>query len=201
MSIYLKGLLAVAMTGAFVNSAMAADGTINFTGEIVASSCTATGGAGTNVSGSKGGQIVDVKLGKVSIDSLSGTAGGGLVAGSTIRLDLDCGGTAEGLTTVKLQFDPNAGSGVDLKNNSLLKTTGTATGVGIGIYDMNNKLLNLSVNETINAPLDKVVTGEGETAKSNYSSKLNLRAAYVASGDTIKAGTANGTLPFTLTYE
>ncbi|WNQ02441.1 type 1 fimbrial protein, partial [Pseudomonas aeruginosa] len=30
----------------------------------------------------------------------------------------------------------------------------TATGVGIGIYGSDGKLLNLSANETIDAPLD-----------------------------------------------
>lgn len=201
MSNYLKSILAVAVSGFLANSAMAADGTINFTGEIIAASCSATAGSGTTVGGSKGSQTVDVKLGKVSIDSLSGTAGGGIVAGVPINLDLDCGGTAEGLTTVKVQFDPASGSGYDLKKNTLLKTTGTATGVGIGIYDANNKLLNLAANEVIKGTLDKqTITVEGkETAK--YTAKLNMRGAYVANGDTIAAGTANGTLPFTLMYE
>ncbi|MGE7959002.1 fimbrial protein [Pseudomonas sp. NPDC089530] len=197
MSKLLKSVLSMAIAGAVSTSAMAADGTINFTGEIIAASCAITGGAGTTVGGSAGAQSIDIGLGKVSSDSLGSTAGGGIVGGKSINLNLDCGGTAAGLTSVKLQFDPNSGSGVDSKNGSLLKTTGTATGVGIGLYDGSNKLLNLAANETISGALEK--TGEAETTK--YTAKLNLRAGYVANGATIAAGTANGTLPFTLTYE
>lgn len=177
------------------NNAMAADGTINFTGEITAASCVASAGSGSSVGGTKGQQVVDVSLGKVSMDALSDSSG--LAAGTSINLNLDCGNTAAGLTTVKFGFDPMSGSGVDPKNNSLLKITGTASGVGIGMYDENSELINLSANENYSAPL--TVTGEGAEAK--YSAVLNMRASYVANGDELKPGTANGTLPFTLTYE
>ncbi|WPO48171.1 fimbrial protein [Pseudomonas sp. S1Bt23] len=202
MSIYIKSMLAVAMTGVLANSAMAADGTINFTGEIVAASCKATAGSGSNVSGEKGAQIINVKLGKVPIDSLTGSTS--IVAGTPINLDLDCGNTGTGLTLVKVQFDPRSGSGVDSSNGSLLKIaggTGAAAGVGIGIYDLNGKLLNLGANETFNSELLKETTGTGETATTKYSAKLNMRTAYVPNGASLKAGVANGTLPFTLTYE
>ncbi|WP_230957167.1 fimbrial protein [Burkholderia cepacia] len=178
-------------------SAMAADGTLNFTGKITAASCSITGGAGSTVTGGKGDQNIAVDLGTVSADALGGTAGNGIAAGTAINLNLDCGNTATDLTTVKVKFDPLAGSGTDAKNNKLLKTTGTATGVGIGIYNADNKLLNLAANETFDAPLVK--TGEGAAAV--YTASLNMRAGYVANGEKIDAGTANGTLPFTLTYE
>lgn len=189
-------VLASTIVGLFATSAMAADGTINFTGEITAASCSATAGAGTGVTGAKGKQVIDVKMGKVSMDSLSGTPAG-IVAGTAININLDCGNTATGLTTVKVQFDPNSGSGVDLKNNNLLKTTGVATGVGIGIYDSNNNLINLAGNGSFDAPLVK--TGTSDPFK--YTANLNMRAAYVANGDAMLPGTANGELPFTLTYE
>ncbi len=130
------------------------------------------------------------------MDSLSGTPTG-IVAGTAININLDCGGTGTGLTTVSVQFDPNSGSGVDLKNNNLLKTTGTATGVGIGMYNSSNTLINLGGNGKFDAPLIKTGTGPAF----NYSASLNLRAAYVANGDVMQAGTANGELPFTLTYQ
>ncbi|CAI8992327.1 MULTISPECIES: fimbrial protein [Pseudomonas] len=197
MSKLLKSIVSMAIAGAVSTSALAADGTINFTGDIVAASCEITGGSGTNVGGDKGAKAVTVNLGKVSSDSLAGTAGGGIVGGKNINLSLDCGGTAKGLTSVKLQFDPNSGSGIDSKNGMLLKTTGDAEGVGIGIYDGSNKLLNIAANETINGTL--VETKDGETTK--YKAVLDMRAGYVANGATIKPGMANGTLPFTLTYE
>lgn len=192
-----KFLMVTSAMCALANNALAADGTINFTGEIIAASCVASAGAGTSVGGGVGSQTVDVTLGKVSMDAINGSAGGGISAGKSINLKLDCGNTAAGLTTVKLGFDPMAGSGIDLNNNSLLKTVGTAKGVGIGMYDADNKLINLSGNEEYSAELVK--SGEDEATK--YTADLNLRAAYVANGDTLTAGTANGTLPFTLTYE
>jgi type 1 fimbria pilin len=197
VSIHIKGILAAAVAGLLANSALAADGTINFTGDIVAASCNITGGAGTNVGGSKGNQTIDVSLGKVSIDALGSTAGGGIAGSTNINLDLDCGNSGTGLTTVKVKFDPLSGSGIDTNNISLLKVSGGATGVGIGIYDRTGKLLNLSANETIDAPLVKAGTDPDFT----YSAKLDLRAGYVKSGSKAPtAGTANGTLPFTLTY-
>ncbi|KWF03357.1 fimbrial protein [Burkholderia pseudomultivorans] len=181
-----------------INAAHAADGTISFSGEIVAASCAITGGNGASVTGSKGNQTIAVKLGKVSADALAGTAGGGIAAGTAINLGLDCGATGAGVNTVKVRFDPLGGSGVDGANNKLLKITGTAAGVGIGIYNSEGTLLNLGANETFDAPLVK-----GGTEKEPvYTANLAIRAAYVKSGTgTVTAGIANGTLPFTLTYE
>ncbi|WP_244321762.1 fimbrial protein [Burkholderia reimsis] len=178
-------------------SAMAADGTLNFTGSITAASCSITGGAGSTVTGGKGDQNIAVNLGTVSADALGGAAGGGIAAGTSINLNLDCGNTATDLTTVKVKFDPLAGSGSDAHNNKLLKISGTAKGVGIGIYNADNKLLNLAANETFDAPLVKGGTDDAPV----YTAALNLRAGYVANGEKIDAGSANGTLPFTLTYE
>lgn len=198
MTISLKGLLAAAIAGLLANSAMAADGTINFTGEITSASCTITGGSGTTVGGGKGNYTIDIDLKKVPIDALGGSAGGGIAAGTNINLSLDCGNTGTGLDVVQVKFDPAGGSGIDPYNPALLKTTGTATGVGIGIYDTSNNLLDLSANQTFDATLDK---DESDPNNIQYSAELNLRAGYVKSGSAMPtAGTADGTLPFTLTY-
>lgn len=156
MSISMKSILAAAVASLVVGNAMAADGTINFKGEITAAACSITGGAGTTVGGAAGNQTIDVSLGKISIDSLGGTAGSSIAGGTSLNLNLDCGKTGTGLTTVKLKFDPVSGTGIDSHNESLLKLgkDSTATGVGIGIYGSDGKLLNLSANETINAPLN-----------------------------------------------
>ncbi|WP_269501798.1 fimbrial protein [Burkholderia sp. IMCC1007] len=193
----LIALAAAAASFAFAHSAMAADGTINFTGEITTASCSLTGGAGATVGGSKGDQTVAVNLGKVSADALGGKAGSGIAAGTQINLNVNCGDTGTGLSTVKLKFDPLSGSGLDGKNNKLLKTVGGAEGVGIGLYNTDNQLLDLAANETFDAPLVKSGTDEAPV----YTAELAMRAGYVANGETVKAGTANGTLPFTLTYE
>ncbi|WP_428555764.1 fimbrial protein [Pseudomonas edaphica] len=195
MSIPFKLILASSIVGMFATSAMAADGTINFTGQVTAASCGISAGAGTGVTGTTQ-KTIDVKMGKVSMDSLKNTQAG-IVAGSAINIALDCANTATGLSTVKVQFDPSSGSGVDAKNNNLLRTTGTATGVGIGIYDSSNSLINLAGNGTFNAPLIK----GGVDPDFKYTANLNLRASYVANGDVVAPGTADGNLPFTLTYE
>ncbi|EMQ5439020.1 type 1 fimbrial protein [Pseudomonas aeruginosa] len=202
MSISMKSILAAAVASLVVGNAMAADGTINFKDEITAAACSITGGAGTTVGGAAGNQTIDVSLGKISIDSLGGTAGGSIAGGTS--LNLDCGKTGTGLTTVKLKFDPMSGTGIDSHNESLLKLgkDSTATGVGIGIYGSDGKLLNLSANETINAPLNSNIEKDGEGNDITvYSANLNLRAAYVKSGAAAAtAGIANGSLPFTLEY-
>lgn len=192
-----KLLLLTSATCLMANHAQAFDGVIYFHGEITAASCVASGGAGTSVSGGKDGQVIDVNLGKVSMDSLRGSAEEGVTAGTSINLILDCGNTAAGLTTVKFGFDPLSGSGIDPKNNSLLKTAGTASGVGIAMFDADNQLINLSANDFYAAPLNK--TGEDQDAK--YSATLSMRASYMRNGDDVQPGTATGTLPFTLTYE
>lgn len=199
MFVSLRSILAATAVGLVTTSAIAADGKIEFTGEITAASCSATAGAGTGISGNKGNAVIAVGLGKVSIDSLQNTGSTPIVSGTPININLDCGNTAAGLTTVKVKFDPYSGSGIDDKNNALLKIApGGASGVGIGIFAANNTMLNLAAGDSFDSAL--IVTGEGKAAQ--YTAHLNMRAAYVANGEaTIVPGAANGTLPYTLSYQ
>ncbi|MFC5694381.1 fimbrial protein [Pseudomonas sp. GCM10022186] len=198
MTISMKSLLAAAVASLLATGAMAADGTINFKGEIVAASCGISGGAGTGVTGEKGKQVIDVELGKVSIDALNNAAAGGIAGGTNINLNLDCGGTGTGLTHVQLKFDPASGSGFD-NNTGLLKTTGTAKGVGIGLYKTDGTRINLANSGDV-FETELVKTGTDPDFK--YNANMNLRAGFVMSGKLadVEAGTAEGTLPFTLTY-
>ncbi|AZC51709.1 hypothetical protein C4K35_4130 [Pseudomonas chlororaphis subsp. piscium] len=187
-------LLPCALLGGVVlgttSLAQAADGTISFNGELIAASCTVTGGAGATGSDGK----VTVDMGKVSMDSL-GTSGSVGVA-TQVNLKVDCASGSETLKTVKVRFDPQSGSGVDDSNPSLLKLSGekAAKGVAIAIIDGDGKTLNLSGNDTISGEL--VVTEGAATAD------LNMRASYVKNGSSEPAaGTGSATLPFTLTYE
>ncbi|BAN46162.1 fimbrial protein [Metapseudomonas resinovorans] len=195
----IKTLLAASVAALVANSAMAADGTINFTGEITAASCNITGGTGTGVTGDRGSQVIDVQMGTVSIDSLNGTQNGGIAAGRTINLNLDCGATGTGLTHVALRFDAISGSGLDANNNELLRTTGTAEGVGIGLFHINGTRINLANSGDV---FESELVNGGDEDNPAYTANLALRAAYVASGaiGNVTPGTANGTLPFTLTY-
>lgn len=194
---FTKKMTVLAIAVGFSSLVSAADGVINFTGSITAASCSVTAGAGTSVGGQAGSQTITVAMGAVSTDSLGDSRAANIVGAKTVNLNLDCGGTANGLSSVKLQFDPASGSGIDTNNNALLKTTGNATGVGIGLYNSSNELINLSGNGNVVGQL--VPTGSAPNI--TYSANLNLRAAYVANGQTLAAGTANGTLPFTLIYE
>lgn len=196
MSIFLRHILAATVSGALASSAMAHDGTINFTGEVTSVSCSLKAGAGSSVTGSQGSTKVEVAMGKISADAVPAT--GNAANSAYINLTLDCGNTAPNLTTVEMRFDPLSGSGLDTFNNTLLKVKGGATGVAIGIYDQTaNKLLNLAANDILTSALTTAGTG----ATSSTTGIFNMRAAYLANGDAVVPGIANAELPFTLTYK
>lgn len=93
-----------------------------------------------------------------------------------------------------MNFDPRSGSGQDSRDSRLLKTVGDATGVGIGLINGANQILDMRAGDTITEPLTVAADG---TARAS----LDLRAAYVVNGDPVVAGEANATLPFTFTYD
>lgn len=171
------------------NFAQANTGEINFTGELTAATCTVTGGTG----GTAG--VIDVDLGTVSIADLGTGAPGDFGAETGINMDIDCAG-AGGFETVKMHFSPRSGSGLDANDNRLLQITeGGAAGVGIGLINDANELVNLGTGETVETAL---VAGQDGAATAT----LNLRAAYIISdAPALAAGVANGDMPFTLSYE
>ena len=108
MSKSLLGLSVLILAGA-AGSAMAADGTIKFTGEIIASSCTMKPGNGGTPEAA--GKILAIDLGKVGADSLSEGGGqGNIGAAKNIDIQLDCAGVPNGLKNVHLSFKPNDGA-------------------------------------------------------------------------------------------
>lgn len=208
MSKSLLGLSVLILAGAS-GSAMAADGTIKFTGEIIASSCTMSDG--TNAPGSAKDKLLTIDLGKVGADALSEGGGqGNIGAAKNIDIVLDCKGTPEGLTNVHLSFKPDGGSGAEtgtgtvaVGNTKLLAVTGGATGVGIGVFDSNNVLLDLNNPlPQISGKLDVKNIGTVEAPQYKGIANLALRAAYVKAGpDPVVPGVANGYLPFQLSYD
>ncbi|MFN3733182.1 fimbrial protein [Comamonas testosteroni] len=190
----LKTIIAACAACALTSTAMAADpdGKIVFTGEIISGSC--------EVTGAGAGNSVPVDLGRVLISQLREAGVGNKVGtGTAITMELDCSNSSAGLKTVNFNFDPGSGSGIDTKNNSLLKTTGSATGVGIGLYDGSGQLINLSVNKPYDTALTAVAGGTGGDNK--YTATMRMSASFVNNGDTLGEGAAAGTLPFTLTYD
>jgi major type 1 subunit fimbrin (pilin) len=187
-------LPAALLLAGFTTFAHANSGVITFTGELVATSCVVTPGAG--VGGGAGN--INVNMGTVALSDLSQGNGSDFGAATQINLDVDCSSGAGGLSSVKMIFDPRSGSGVNPGDTRLLQLSpgaGAATGVGIAIINDNNKIINMNANETIDAPL--VISGDTGKAE------LSMRAAYVLSGAPAQAtvGVANATLPFTLKYE
>ena len=191
----LKTIMAACAACALSSTAMAADpdGKIVFTGEIISGSC--------EVTGAGAGNSVPVDLGRVLISQLREAGVGNKVGtGTAITMELDCSNSSAGLKTVNFNFDPGSGSGIDTKNNSLLKTTGSATGVGIGLYDGSNQLINLSdSSKEYSAALTAAAGGTGGNNK--YTATMRMSASFVNNGDTLEEGAAGGTLPFTLTYD
>lgn len=207
MSKSLLGLSVLILAGAS-GSAMAADGAIKFTGEIIASSCTMKPGNGGTPEAA--GKILAIDLGKVGADSLSvGGGQGNIGAAKNIDIQLDCGGVPNGLKNVHLSFKPSdgvgaeTGTGVVGNDRRLLAVTGGATGVGIGVFDSANELLNLGDPLTqISGALDVQNIGTVEEPKYKGTANLALRAAYVKVGaDPVVPGVANGYLPFQLSYD
>jgi type 1 fimbria pilin len=76
----------------------------------------------------------------------------------------------------------------------LLRTTGAADGVGIGLLNAESQLMDLSGTETIDKPLIK-------DGASGATAELNFGAVYVLNGTPTNPGNADGFMPFVLDYE
>lgn len=188
----LKNMLittALASTFAFSGLATAANGVINFQGELTNTTCTAVPGPG---SGSGSNFLID--FGKVSIADLSDGTGTSHGGAKYVNVQIDCTSAAS-VTTVKAGFDPAAGSGIDLNDGRLLAVNGLSRGAGIAMIDEAGAVINLSANETIDWPLTVDPTTGDATAL------MQMRAAYVLNGVTPVPGTNTAQLPFTLTFE
>jgi major type 1 subunit fimbrin (pilin) len=185
----------------FAQSAAAADGVINFTGNIVASTCDVSNATDSGTPGSgdgiNGAPVFEVDLGTVSTASLDHSDSTHISASRPINLQLDCADVGT-LTKVKVYFDAEAGSGLDTTNTNLLKNEGSATGFGIGLYNSDNSLLNLASKEPL-LDADLNVT-QGSTRANTATASFDLRAGYVRTG-TVGAGNVSARLPFTLSYE
>jgi major type 1 subunit fimbrin (pilin) len=169
-------LIAVAFASVTAFSAVnvfAADGTVNFTGEITDDACVVD--IGTN-------NTMTVDLGKVARSAFTG-AGSKASATKFVLKVKDCPDT---VTSAVVKFD---GIGYD-GDDSVLKLTqetGVAGGVAIELADQSMAKLPLF---TASAPYDLVV---GDNS-------LPFYARYIAMSDTVSAGKANAFAQFTLNY-
>lgn len=171
-----KTFLAVMMAGsvmAMTGLAHAADGTVKFTGNIIADACTVDTAS----------KDMTVVLGDVATTAFS--AAGDKASPTKFTLNLtDCPTT---VTQVSVKFDGTS----DTVNSSLLKLDSgmTATNVGIEIADNNGTTIPLHT-----ASPEYAVATDGTAA-------LDFVGRYVSTAASVGAGTANGTSQFTLNYQ
>lgn len=151
----------------------AADGTIQFTGNITTDACVVD-------ATSSGTQTAD--LGTLASTAFSS---GGEAAGST-SFQIILSSCPATVNTVAVRFDgtSNATDGRLLA----LDPGSTATAVGVGIYDDTGSIIPMHSNSK-NYP----VTLTGAT--------MNFEGKYVSTGPTVGEGTANATTEFTIMYQ
>ncbi|MEQ4676162.1 fimbrial protein [Providencia vermicola] len=156
-----------------INNALAADGTIDFTGEITDQACELAAGS----------DALKVNLGKVSKTALPSAGSTAAATKFTIKL-INC---PAAVTTASVKFDADSYLGDDTVIK-LKEEAGVATGVGIQITDDVNTVVPL-FTASKNYPLQQ-----------NVENNLDFRARYIAKSDTVTTGPANGTATFTINY-
>lgn len=155
-------------------SAMAADGTINFTGSITDQTCTVDSGS----------QNLNVNLGNVAQTALNGAAG---MKAAPTRFTLSVSGCPDTVTGANVKFDGTS-DGVNQNLLALDGGTGIATGVGIEIADKNGTAIPLH-------------TASPDYTLAAGANSLDFIARYVSTGAAVTTGTANGTSQFTINYK
>ncbi|MGF6350727.1 fimbrial protein [Variovorax sp. W2I14] len=182
-SVFVK-FASLAVAGVLSQGAFAADGTINFTGEIVDAPCSI----------SPNSQNLTVPLGKVSRTAFDGATAGTASVGKkatpakfTIDL-LGCGASATGAT---VSF-----SGVGDTDATLLRLAnagqvgvGSASGVAIELGDSTGAKIALNTGSS-----GEYILGLGDNS-------LKFQAAYVATKTAVTVGPANAVAQFTVAYK
>jgi type 1 fimbria pilin len=156
----------------------AADGTINFTGEITDQICSVSANS----------QNMIVPLGKVS-KSVFGTTAGAKSTPAHFKIDLlNCPAGSNG-AHVTFQGTANSVNSKLLRiNNAGEVGVLAATGVGVELSDSTGTPFALG-SESPRYPL-----GEGDNS-------LKFQAAYVSTGTAVTVGPANATAQFTVSYK
>ncbi len=170
-------LSTTAVVALLSQAAFAADGTINFFGEIVDAPC----------STSPNSQVLTVPLGKVSRTALDGGAGKKATPASFDIELLNCGASAKGATlTFNGTTDATVTDNLSIGAGGMSGTS--ATGVAIELSD---------------AAGTKIPVGS-ESAQYTLvqgNNPLKFQAVYVSTADKVTVGTANATAQFTVNYK
>ncbi|CAM3192817.1 fimbrial protein [Janthinobacterium lividum] len=174
-------ILAVLLAAAATQSAYASDGTINFSGELLDSTCTVT------VNGQVAPSAATVTLPKLSASMLKTAS---TVAGQTpfnITLSACSGAT----TTAAAFFE--GGAGVDTLTSNV-KNSGTATFVELQLIDANN-------GSAIKAGDIGQVTGTTRITKNATGNTVLPYAVQYVSTGVATAGTVLGTVTYSISYQ
>ncbi|MGL5387211.1 MAG: fimbrial protein [Serratia sp. (in: enterobacteria)] len=172
-----KNLIAVAVlaSSAFAISAFAADGQVNFTGEIIDAACQVVNSPSNPL---------DVVLGKVAKTAFTGTGSTAAATKFTLQLT-NCPAT---VSTASVKFDGTSVNG-DTTLLALTQESGVATGVGIQLADASNSVLPL-YTASMAYPLQS----------GSVTNNLDFVARYIATAATVTAGPANSMASFTVNY-
>ncbi|KTB69833.1 fimbrial protein [Pseudomonas syringae] len=187
LTLAVLGVMGMATTATAANN-----GKLVFNGTLTNISCDVGPGSGVSA-GTNPGEI-NVDLGNVSFSDIGISSESRFETATPIQLLVNCSAGAEQYNTVKMRLTARNGSGLDNNDAKLLRTTGAADGVGIGLLDPSNALMDLSGTETIDTALVKEGAG-GATAE------INFAAVYVLNGTPANPGNADGFLPFVMDYE
>lgn len=173
MKKHILALMFSALSSNLVFTAYAADGTINFTGEILDQACEVDAGTANQT----------VTLGKVSKSAFS--TAGDTAAPTAFDIKLNKCPSALNTASIKFEGTPNA------TDNSVLAikaVNGAATGVGVKLYNADGSALPLS-KASQSFPLTK----GGATT-------LSFKSAYVATTTAVTPGPANAVANFSVIY-
>ncbi|HHS8778813.1 TPA: fimbrial protein [Serratia marcescens] len=173
--------LAALVLSATASNAMAANGTVKFTGEIKQSTCQVT----------SDNQNKEVYLGTYPTSAFPTV--GSKSASKAFQISLEKCDAGD----YSLRFDGNTVAGnPDLLSVSNVGGTGAAaTGVGIEITDNNGKPFAIGDGSNINDDVAKV------TIAADGKATFNLQARYRSFDSNVTAGLANATSPFTIEYK
>lgn len=189
LTLAVAGVMALGVTA---TASAANNGRLIFNGTLTNISCDVGAGVGTSPGGSPG--EINVDLGNVSFSDIGTFSENKLETAMPIQLLVNCSAGVDQYNQVKMRFLASNGSGQDQNDLKLLRTTGSAQGIGIGLLNASNTLMDLGGTETIDKPLVKDGQG-GATAE------LNFGAVYVLNGTATRPGNADGFMPFVLDYE
>ena len=170
-----KKIIAIAILAgsAFASVAHAASGTINFTGNVTAATCTID-------TGSKNQTVALGTVGTTDFPTAGSTSGNGQI---TMVLSACPAGATEGSVSFGGTADPS--------NSNLLKldSTATATGVAIALFEDDGSTA---------IPLGK--PSKTHPLSSTEQNSLTYFAKYQSTAATVGEGTANATADFTVLY-